>query len=116
MDWIINFFLSREFNDGITILFFWLPLVGNAIGYTLRVFERVDKDKRAIAGDKEYAYHNDWLKLGHIIGYILATLVPVVNCLWFVFDVMCDLWRHLWKRLDWLFEIRLVPGEKPKQP
>lgn len=116
MDWIIEtFWTSRTYNDVFTVMFFWMPMAFNAVAYTLRIFERIGKDKAAIRGDEDFKYHHDWLRAGHLIGYTLATFLPLVNLLWFIFDTMAELWSMAWRRLAWLFELRLVPGEKPER-
>jgi hypothetical protein len=113
MNWIIEtLWTNRAYNDTFTLLLYWLPFVANAIAYPIRVWQRVQKDKAAIRGEVEY--HSDWLQFGELIGYAAATILPLVNLCFFVFDTLGELWMLAWERLDWLFSIRLVPGAPPK--
>jgi hypothetical protein len=115
VNWLINtLWIDRTYNDVFTITLYWLPLLANAIAYSARVWQRVQKDKGAIRGDADCRYHSDWLRFGDLIGYALAVMLPLVNLTFFVFDTMGDLWKMAWHRLEWLFSIRLVPGEPPK--
>ena len=110
MNWIIEtFWTNRAYNDTFTLLLYWLPFAANAIAYPIRVYQRVQQDKAAIRYAK--SYYSDWLRLGDLIGYLAAIVLPLVNLCCFVFDTMGELWRLAWARLGWLFNIRLVPGK-----
>lgn len=113
MNWIIEtFWTNRAYNDVFTLLLYWLPLAANAIAYPIRIYQRVQDDKAAMRG--EVSYHSDWLKLGDLIGYAAAIVLPLVNLCCFVFDTMAQLWQMAWARLGWLFNIRIVPGKHSK--
>jgi len=114
MNWIIEtMWTNRTYNDVFTITLYWLPLLANAIAYMFRVYARVQDDKAAIRGDIKY--HSDWLKIGDLIGYLAATILPLVNLCCFVFDTMGDLWKMAWNRMSWLFNIRLVGSDRAKK-
>lgn len=102
---------NRQFNDKFTIMFFWLPLLFNAIAYTIRVWQRVQIDKARLASGERSSIH-DWLRIGHIFGYLAVTVIPLVNLIFFIFDTMGDLWRIIWKRFAAFFEFRLVGSDK----
>lgn len=113
MNWIIDvMWRNRAYNDTFTLLMYWLPLVANSVAYTIRVYQRVQSDKAAMRDSSKY--YSDWLRLGDLIGYAAAAILPMVNLCLFVFDTMGDLWKIAWGRLGWLFNIRLVPGGAPK--
>lgn len=114
--WVLDtFWVNRTWNDHFTVLFFWLPLIFNLVAYTIRVGTRIQKDKEVFseypAGSRQRQAH-EWLRFGHIVGYVALVILPFVNVIAFVFDTMGDLWRILWQRFEHLFNFRFIGNDK----
>ena len=112
MKWLHNLLHNHAYNDTFTLLLYWAPMCFNAIAYAVRVYRRVQADKKAI---RDMAKYHEWLKVGHLVGYVLATSIPLVNLVWFVFDAMGELWSMVYWQFRRLFNIRLVGGQRAER-
>lgn len=124
--------LSSPFNNFYSMLFFWCPMILNLITYFFICWDRFQDDKRAVSKhieEKKKAeeakkknpsisvyvsplYSSSFLSVGSIIKCVLLSIVPIVNCLSFIFDCMPEIFGRLSKRFSWICDIKFVKEPK----
>lgn len=91
-----------KFNSQLGIFLYWIPLCYCCYGFTIKTVKEYQQDLQERATDKHY-YPK--LKLGTIIGRVLAAMLPVINLFAAFFSILPDTFERLGK----LFDIPLVP-------
>lgn len=107
---IVTLFPTRftlDVDNYLAALLYWLPLAFCAVGYTVRTYRNcaADMDRRS----KLRGYYNPTDTLGTLIGRAVITLLPVGNLLAAVFDLGFEAWTLVFKCLEKLFSVPLVP-------
>jgi hypothetical protein len=48
------------------------------------------------------------MKVGDLLGWFFASVIPIVNCFTFVFSTMASTWEWVTKKLGWIMEYQFV--------
>jgi len=105
------------------IILYWVPLItcllvyfcrGVKIYFRLRN-ERVGKFEKNEYGIKKSWFHPDDLTVGHVIGFFLISICPVVNLIAFMIEAAWDVIRAIYSRCEKFFTQPLVPDSEKYQ-
>jgi hypothetical protein len=116
MHYATSFLLSFTL---LAILLYWTPLVGCAIGYTLKSIEDFKADRQRLAHltasriDAADNFKGE-LTIGVLLGRLFATVCPLWNVIAWIFDLQLSPFGRF---LDWLratFTFSLVRGPARK--
>lgn len=116
--WVVN--LSAWWMTGIMgIILYWVPLITCAIVYTVKGFKKYEKQRVDRRGDGEGSWkHFDEseLTLGHIVGFTVICICPVVNLIAFMKECAWDTLTWIGKKFEAVFTAPLVKdSEKYKE-
>jgi hypothetical protein len=95
------------FNSLVGFFIYWIPIVLCVVGYTIRTFRNVQKDREARAREMSNYYPTD--TIGDVIGRAFVSFIPVANFWAAYFDVCPDLFSKFFKWLEKVFDQPLVP-------
>ena len=123
IDWLKDLYS----NNDLIAIFFWGPVVINAIVYPIHLWMRVQKDRAAVNKYNEQLskaketsdrrpsfYYSDFVTVGTIVKYFFLTFTPILNALATIFHAAPIAWDYLSERFAWLFTVTLVKAPEDK--
>ncbi len=107
IDSILNFIFPFQWTSWPGILLYWIPLVICLIGYSIKTIKQYLKDKKV--RETPGTYYIPSLTIGTVLARILATVLPTINLIAAIFDIVPKLSSQLFLLVDDLFCYPLVP-------
>jgi hypothetical protein len=104
--------LALTFNSPWMVLFYGLPLLLCAYGYTARTWRNYRKDV-AKCGNEFYSPTDT---IGTLIGRGVCTVTPLANLLAAIFDLGPEVFGSFFRWIGRVFDAPLVPGRKKDPP
>jgi hypothetical protein len=114
---MFNWILAHipAYNGWIALLLFWAPLVLCAYGYFVLAVQGYRKDlatraaEEAVVASGHKSYYTPELTVGVLVGYLLCTIIPVVNLIASIFYIGPKVFGEFFEWLGKALDIPLVP-------
>lgn len=114
IDWIASH--VPAWNGWLALCLYWMPLVLCAYGY-LVIAVRKYRDELTLREKMESqdppGYYQPELMIGTLVGYLLATVVPIANLIAAIFYIAPRVFGDFFEWIGKTFAIPLVPKRKP---